>query len=407
MRNLLFGITLSAVMAATTHTPAADWPCFLGPDRNSVSQETGLLKQWPAEGPKELWSTPLGDGYSSVAVVKGRVYTMYQDKDKKSQYVVCLDAKTGDKVWETPTGEAWTHGSWPGPRDTPTIDGDVLYAYDAHGVLVCLKIADGSEVWKQNILKKYEGKNNTWGMAMSPLIVGDVMYVDAGEAKGASVLALNKKDGSLIWKAHDYQGGYASPEIGKLDGKEQVIFFTGNGPIGVSPKDGTLYWHFPWKTDYDIHASKPILFDDNRVLISSGYGTGSAMIKVTDNRVETLWTSKDLESKHGSILYLDGYLYGNANRKGFRCVDPKTGAMKWNERGFGEEGTFMMADGLCYALSDRGNLVLAKISPEGFEKISEFQPLEGKQCWAQPVVSDGRLFVRDAEKIRCYDVKAR
>ncbi len=411
MRSINFGFTVLALiglLGAIMPAGADDWPCFLGPNRDSISRETGLLKEWPANGPKELWTKQLGLGYSSISVVGDRLYTMYQDDN--GQYVTCRNVADGALVWETKTGPAYTaQRNWPGPRDTPTIDGDVLYAFDANGELVCLSVKDGSKVWGFNVLDKFKGKNLTWGCAMSPLVVGDVLYVDAGEADGASVVALNKKNGETIWKAHDYLGGYASPEIGEIDGKTQVVFFTGEGPIGVSPTDGKQYWHFPWKTSYDIHATKPIIFDNNRVFISSGYGVGSAMLKIENDKAQPIWKNDNLESKHGALLYYKGYLYGNANkRREFRCVDPANGDLKWGEKGFGTEGTYMIADDLCYALGDKGNLALAEISPEGFKKISEFQPLEDRksQVWAQPVVSNGKLFLRDNTQLRCYDVKA-
>ena len=405
-RTILATLTAMLLLAGFSAT-AADWPQFLGPHGDGISRETGLLKEWPEGGPKQVWKVPLGDGYSCPSIVGDRLYTMYQDAE--GQRVVAFNALTGEKLWDVPSGPIHEHMGFKGPRASPTVEGDRVYTLDAEGTLLCLKADSGETIWGFNVLEKFSAQNLQWGCSMSPVIVGDALFVNTGESEGQSIVALNKMTGETLWTRHSGIAGYATPIYANVAGKDQLVFFTGEGPLGITT-DGDILWESVWKTRYDVNAAAPILLGDDKIFITSNYGAGCQLLQISadgDEPVKVLWENKDIESRHGNALLWDGYLYGNASsRNQLRCLDPADGSQKWSHRGLGE-ATLLIADGLCYALSNEGHLYLARLSSEGFEVISEMPGvLEGKTTWAIPVISHGRMYLRDQKHLICFDVRA-
>jgi outer membrane protein assembly factor BamB len=404
VRILLWTVLASALNVAF----AADWPHYLGPDYDGMSRESGLLKTWPEDGPKVLWETPIGIGYSSFAVADGRAFTMFQDDG--GQYVVALDEKDGHELWRYQTGPIFTdYTNHNGPRATPTVDGDLVYAIDGSGVTVCLQAADKKEIWKKNILELAGAENATWGISQSPFISGDVVIVNPGGDQDSAFMALNKKTGDVIWKSGKGVSGYATPVAFKSGGVEQFVILTNESLVGVAAKDGKVLWSHPWKNQSDVNAANPIVLDD-MIFISSGYGMGSAVIQVdlaATPPVKEVWRSRTLMCHFGTPLLIDGCLYGTNNAR-VVCADFKTGAVKWQDtaRVLPSKPQITRADGLFYLLGEKGTLALAKMDPEKCEKVSEVAIMPGNDRWAVPVVANGRLFLRDDKKAYCLDIKA-
>jgi outer membrane protein assembly factor BamB len=297
---------------AAAPTRADDWPRWRGPREDGICRETGLLKQWPAGGPRQLWNVKLGGGFSAVVVADGRLFT--QTREGKQEVVLCFDPATGKEFWrhgydcEYKDYRTFTGGGMPasrtGPRSTPTVDGNRLYAQGATGVLLCLDVRTGKKVWEQSLLKLSGIDCPKHGFCGCPLIVGDRLFVHPGGPNGKSVAALDKKDGSVIWQTLDDPIGPSSPIYAEVAGTPQVIFFTGVAVIGVAPPDGKLLWRYPWKTQYDLNIATPIVHDD-LVFISSNYGTGAALFRVKGtSEPETTWTGKSMQNHISTcVLY--------------------------------------------------------------------------------------------------------
>jgi outer membrane protein assembly factor BamB len=410
MRKIALHLTQATVLAGLIMLAGAafgkDWPQWRGPNHDGISKETGLLKTWPQAGPKVLWQAPLGLGYSCVAVADGRVFTQFQ-KDG-AQWAVALDEKTGKELWKIRTGDEYKVMQFDGPRSTPTVDGKRVFVADAQGNLLCLEAATGKTVWQKNILKDFSAQNLQWGVSMSPLIDGNLVLVNGGQSKGASILALNKKDGTLAWKSQDDKGGYASPNVYEIGGQRQAVFFTGEAVVGISPQDGKLLWRHPWATKYDVNAAMPVVKGDH-VFVSSGYGSGCALLKIdlkATPPVKEVWKSKVMKAHFNAPILLGDYLYG-FDEAALVCVNFMTGKKMWEQAGL-SKGAIFYADGLAYIVGEKGNLVLGKVSPEKFEKLAEVNGLiSGPRAWTMPVVANGRLYLRDEAKLVCLDVKAK
>lgn len=431
MTRLFLGAVL---LVWTTASFAADWPQWRGPARDGISKETGLLKSWPAEGPKVVWETKLGPAASAVAVVGGRVYTMYQDA--KTQYGVALDEKTGNKLWEYAMGAAYAKSAT-GPRATPTVDGDKVYFHDALGNLACLTL-DGKELWKVNTLELAGAKPIPWNVANSPFISGDMLVVNPG-GKDASIVALDKKTGKVIWKSMSDVAGYCTPVEMKVGGVDSLVLLTGESVCGVAAKDGKPLWRYPWPNKGKINVPA-VVVDGDKVFATTGYGIGCVLLQIVPEggnfTAKEVWPiSKDMQCRYGNPILFNGYYYGT-NEKKFTCIDPKTGKATWAQDGYGY-AAFSIADGLAYIIGEKGNFALAKLTPEKFELISEVNmiPVPGAAApaapapgmgkggkggkggkkrggggaeprWTMPTIVNGKCYIRDDQRLLCLDVKA-
>lgn len=385
---------------------ADDWPNWRGPNHDGVSRETGVLKSWPAAGPKVLWTAALSGGYSSVAVADNRVFT--QTKDKNEDLVLCVDALTGKKLWEY--RYPCDYSKYPsldkrfltGPKATPTVDGDRVYAMGNTGLLQCLDVRSGKLIWERDLLKLADRTCPEYGYCNSPFIVGDVLFVHPGGSKGNSIAALNKKDGSIVWQALDDRIGWATPVQINVQGVPQIVYFTGQGVIGVSPADGKLLWRFDWKTSFDINAATPI-YSEGFLFLSSDYGNGGALLRLKPKGdPEVVWKNQSMQSHFStSVLYKD-HLYGfSADR--LRCVEFKTGKVKWDKAGLGR-GSLVIADGHLIALGDQGKLVLAEATPKEYIEKASWQALDGT-CWSVPVLANGKLYVRNEKRLMALELR--
>ena len=259
-------LLLAAGCLAALTARAADWPHWLGPNYNGSSPETGLLIEWPSEGPRVAWKAAGGPGYSAVVVADNRAITLVQ-RDKQ-EWVLALDARTGKELWKTAVAGIYKNNFGDGPRSTPTVEGKFVYVQSVSGPVVCLGVEKGDVVWKTDLFKEFKTKNITWGLSASPLVDGDLIFVLPGE-EGAGVAALNKKDGTVAWKSGTDRAAYATPVAVTVGGQRQVIFFTAAALFAVTAKDGKELWRIPWKTEYDVNICTPLVVG-NKVFVASG-----------------------------------------------------------------------------------------------------------------------------------------
>src|SRR5262245_26309173 len=371
-RTTLLLLALAIPLVAPSLTAAGDWPGWRGADRTGVSTETGLLKEWPRDGPKLLWKTTgLGGGYSTPAVAGGRIYLLGTREQK--EHVIALNVKDGKEVWATAVGRVARDGppSYPGPRSTPTVDGDHLYLLGSDGDLLCLD-TNGKVVWRKSLDKDFGGSRGRWAYAESPLIDGDTLVCTPGGAK-ATLVALNKKNGATIWKAsvpRGNQAAYASPIVAEVGGVRQYVQFLGGCLVGVAARDGKLLWRYDGVTGI-TNCATPI-FHDGCVFVSAtsrgaGGGSGGALLRLTASgdsvTAKEVYHIRDLANHHGGVVLVGDSLYGT-NNTGLLCVDFKSGKTKWQDRSVGK-GSVTVADGELYVRSERGPVALVEDRPAG------------------------------------------
>jgi len=386
------------------------WPRFHGPQNDNLSTDTGLLKEWPEDGPPLVWTAQgLGEGYSSVSIAQGLIYTAGNIDEQTMITALDLDGKI---VWQKPNGPAWTK-DFPGTRSTPSIDGERLYHQSPLGNLVCMEAATGERLWGLNVLETFGSENIRWALAESLLIDGPRVISTPGGPE-TCVVALDKMTGRTVWQSESADGdlaGYCSPSLAEFEGKRLIFTMTARAVVCVDADTGKLYWRFPHKTSYDVNALTPICVD-GWVYVSSGYHSGSRMLKMTvigdEVGVEEVWANRDLDNHHGGVLLVDGFLYGSSSGGKWMCLDWVTGEAKYEERGVGK-GSLTFADGMLYTVSEKYQVGLVPCTPEKHEVVSRFKLPEGGEgnSWAHPVVCGGRLYIRHGDFLYCYDVKAR
>ena len=397
---------------SSTGGQSAGWNQFRGPNRDNLSQETGLLKAWSSGGPRLLWTAKgLGEGYSTVSLADGLVLTMGNQAAGES--IIALDLQTGQQRWSTRNGSPYRNGRGNGPRGTPTVDGDRLYALGANGDLSCLELKTGRVVWAKNILREFGGSNITWGISESVLIDGDRLICTPG-GKRATMVALDKATGGVVWGSAvpgSPRASYASPIVAEVGGVRQYITFTARAVIGVRASDGTFMWEDGSTANRTAICSTP-LFYRNHVFSASGYGAGGALLELASNnnvtRARQVYHTRDMKNHHGGMIVLDGHLYGSNDPGILTCLDLKTGRVVWQDRSVGK-GSIAYADGHIYLRSEKGPVALVEATPAGYREKSRFdQPRRSSYpSWPHPVVADGKLFLRDMDILLCYDVKGR
>jgi outer membrane protein assembly factor BamB len=400
---------------------AADWPQWQGPQRDAVSKETGLLKEWPKDGPPLAWKTKgLGGGYSAPSVAGGRIFGMSNRGD--DEVVWALAEPDGKELWATRLGGAYGAQRMPqgkeGPGCTPTVDGDLAYALGLGGDLVCLQVADGKIVWRKSLTADFGGTVPVWSYRESPLIDGDKLIVTPG-GKEATLVALNKKTGEVIWKAQAPGGdvaAYSSAIAIDFGGQRQYVQFLSRGLVGVAAEDGKFLWRYDAPANRQgINITTP-LYHDGQVFAASAYDTGGALVKLSKDgdgvKAEEVYFTKKMQNHHGGEILLDGYLYGanGGNNGGFLiCLDFKTGEVKWDERDRKgvKKGSVALADGRIYYRQEDGTMILFEPSPKEYIERGRFaQPdRSAANAWSHPVIANGKLYLRDQDVLLCYDVK--
>jgi len=399
LRALVFLISVASMSLAQSN---ANWPQWRGPNRDGISKETGLLKQWPAEGPALVWkASGAGGGYSSFSVANGKLLTMGLRGER--EFVVAFDVATGKEAWATPHGTAFRNDRGDGPRGTPTVDGDRVYALGGSGDLSALELRTGRVIWTKNILKEFGGRNITWGISESPLIVGNKLLVNPG-GPGASIVALNKSDGSVIWKSQSDRAGYSSAIPVEVNGGTQVVFFTHQRAVGLDLKDGKLLWEYAKPANDVANAATPIA-RGNRVFISSDYGTGGGVVEIKpDGQAQEVWFTKEMRNHHSSSVLIGDHLYGFSGGI-LTALKFDTGELAWKDRSVGK-GSLVYADGRLYLYSENGVVGLVEATPTGYVERGRFRIEQGSlPTWTHPVVAGGRLYLRDQDTIYAFDVR--
>lgn len=390
-----------------------DWPQFLGPHRNGISAETGLINTWPQNGLPVVWRTELGVSMSGIAIVGDRLFTLYQDEQQ--QYAVCLNAKNGELIWKQAIAPAYRNQMGNGPRATPTVSQEQVFVFSGEGILVALNAKTGEQQWSANPVAQLGGKQADYGMACSPLVIDDRVVVTAGAPQG-TLVAYRCDNGELAWKVGEDRTGYSSPNVLTVNDQPQLVALTGNSVLGVAPDSGKTLWRYPFETDYDCNTASPIGVN-GKVFVSAGENHGCVMLKVTgqDSQAEVTvdWESLGRNSVmrnewQTSILW-DGYLYGldNVGSAGavthLNCVNAKNGDKAWQETRFGKSN-FIAADGKLFGTTMEGEIFVVQMTPERFQEIGRMQVMEATR--QAPALSNGLLYVRDDHEVICLSVKS-
>jgi outer membrane protein assembly factor BamB len=396
--------------AAASHAPGAVrnyWTDFRGPNRDGVYQEFAVNTNWPAGGLKPLWKQPIGLGWASFVVADGRAFTIEQRRQQ--EVVTAYDVQTGR--------ELWTHGynaefresmGGDGPRATPTWDAGRVYSLGATGELRVLDASSGRLIWSKNILSDNGAANIQWGMSAAPLIVDDKVVVQPGGKGGKSIVAYNKATGAAVWKTLDDEASYTSPMLVTLAGRRQILTVTASRVVGLAPENGALLWEYPWSNSASINVSQPVPLDSNHVFISAGYGKGAAMFEINGSgpnySTRTVWENASMKNKFNSSVLLNGHVYG-LDEGILTCVEAATGQRKWKGGRYGF-GQLLLANGHLIVITEEGELVLVKAAPDKFTEVAKFQALNGRS-WNVPVLAGGKLLVRNASEMACFDLLAK
>ena len=373
----------------------ADWPNYRGPEHNGISTETG----WDAadlEDPDIVWEASIGTGFSSIAVADGKAYSMGNIDDK--DYVYCFDADSGKELWkhsyEHPLDRKYYEG---GPSATPSFDDGKVYTISKRGHIFCLDADSGNVVWKN----KLDIERPTWGLAGSPLVHDELIVYNAGKYG----VAVKKATGEVVWQNGKGPSGYSTPVPYMAGDKKAAILFGQDRVFAVEVETGEKLWQEKWKTKHDVNAADPII-KGNKVFITSGYGSGCALIRIDGNKATRIWgeekeTTNMRSQMSGPVLW-EGYLYG-INQNELVCLDFETGKTMWSFKPVGN-GSLIIVDGKIVTLSDKGTLYIAEASPEGFNEISSAKILRGR-CWAPPAFSGGKVYARTSRgDLVCVDL---
>jgi outer membrane protein assembly factor BamB len=414
-------ITTALFAMLATRVQAVDWSQYRGPNHDGTSSET-ILTSWPATGLTQIWKHPLTDGFSAITVGGGKAFTMVKREVDGADQEVCLalDANTGNELWAAPLGIAKYDGGGDsgtadnkggdGPRSTPAYDNGKVYTYSSKMVLKCMDAASGRQIWASDIISEHDGHNIHWESASSPVVDSNLVFVIGGGA-GQALLAFDKNDGHVVWKTQDDKLTQSTPIVADILGQRQVIFFTQSGLVSVLPATGDVLWRYPFKFNVST-AMTPVVSGDV-VYCSAAYNVGASACKITKGadgfKATQLWfqPASVLQSHWSTPVVKDGYLYGISGQAQYGkaplvCVELATGKVMWSQAGFGPGGCTLV-DGCVLVLSDAGDLVLVKASPQSFQEVSRSHVLAGK-CWNSAGVSNGRIYARSTKEGVSLDV---
>jgi len=388
----------------------ADWPQFLGPQRDGMSTETGLLAAWPRAGPKVVWEQPVGSGLSGPVVAGGRLILHHRLQD--NEVVSCFDAVRGTLHWrfEAPThyeDELGAPGDT-GPRSTPLITGNRVYTLGAEGRFLCLELDSGKKVWERALNQEYRVPRSFFGVGTSPLLEGNLLVVNVGGPE-AGIVAFDRDTGKEVWKATDHQASYSSPVAATAGGTRHLFVFTREGLVSLDPRTGKVHFSKRWRARIhaSVNAATPLVVDEH-VFVSASYNTGAVLWRLRPDGVDEVWKSDDVLSNHfNTSVHRGGYLYGLDGRQEegarLRCVEWKTGKVRWTEERFGC-ASLVWAEGNLIVLNERGELLLVEATPEGYREKARAAVLT-RPCRAHLALADGRLYGRDSRRLVCWELK--
>ena len=412
--NLRFIICIFAFVSPFSTFPyfAADWPQYLGPNRDAVYPGKALTRNWPNNGPNMLWrKRDIGAGMSGVVVAKGKLILFHEVN--RYDVIECLQADTGKTIWKNNYASNFVpgYGSAAGPRATPVITGDRVYTMGGQGILVCTDMVTGKTVWKIDTQKTYRASDGFFGMACSPLVEGNAVLLNIGGEAGAGIVAIHKDTGKLLWKTLDDEASYSSPVMATLLGKRRAVFFTRTGLVVVDPVTGKIDFKNRWRARIhaSVNAAAPMVAG-GRIFVTSSYNTGALVVQANGDDFKTVWSNDmSLSSQYASVMHRDGFLYGTHGRAdvppvpALRCVELATGKVRWSEDEFGDCLMLRCGDRLI-ALMESGELVLGSANPVGWNEISRAQMI-GSGTRSQPALANGRLYIRDRNQLVCLDVR--
>jgi outer membrane protein assembly factor BamB len=399
----LFALVLAASLFAE------DWPQFLGPHRDGTSTETGLVASWDKKGPPLLWQHDIGPGFAGPVVAGDHAIVFYRQGNE--EVVESLDAATGKRQWKFAYATAFEDDfrKGDGPRSTPLVADKHVYTLGADGKLHCLDLAKGEKVWAKSLLDEYDVPKSYFGIGTSPIIEGNLLCVNVGGKEGAGVVAFAADTGKEVWRASSHKASYASPVAATIDGTRHLLFFTREGLLSLDPKDGKERFSKRWRAriEASVNAATPLVIDGH-VFASASYNTGAGLFKVNKDGLEVVWANdKTLSAHYNTPVRQGDYLYGIEGRQEqspeLRCVEWKTGKVRWSKENFGC-ASMVLADGKLIALTEEGDLVLAEATPEAYREKGRAALLTGP-CRAEIALANARLSARDARKVYCWNLK--
>lgn len=398
LRRIWLFLVVCAVVSA------ADWPQWRGPNRDGKSAETGLLNAWPKGGPPLVWkATGLGEGYSSLAVVGNRLFSQGQVGNR--EFVLAIDVNTGKQLWKTPTGWRYSNERGNGPRGTPTVDGNRLYALAGDGTLVSLETETGKGVWGLNVIKGFRGEIPEWGYSESPLVEGERVFVAPG-GPGAGVVAFNKVTGEILWKSQNDRAAYSSAVAFDAGGTRGLAILTSSAAIGLNMQNGQLLWRYAKVANDVANIATPIVHN-GYVFVSSDYGTGCALLKLAaDGKASEVYFNRDMRNHYTTSVLVGEHLYGFSSGI-LTAMNFMTGQVAWRSRSVGK-GNCIVAEQRLYCMGEGGAVALIEATPEAYKEISRFEIQRGgNPSWTPLAIANGRLYVRDQDRLYCYDIKRR
>jgi outer membrane protein assembly factor BamB len=431
-----------------TRKTGVDWPQFLGPTRDSKSPETGILTKWPTKGPKIVWTRRLGTGYSIGSVAYGRFYQFDRDQDTNKATLVCLNAETGEKLWDFAYTSIYQDiiGYDDGPRCAPLIEGNRVYIFGVEGMLYCLNATTGEEIWKLDTTKEFHVQQNFFGVGSCPIIEGDLLIAMIGgsppdqkvprgaigraKPNGSAIVAFDKLTGKIRYQIGDELASYSSLQTATIDGRRWCFAFCRGGLLGFEPASGKIDFHYPWRSDLhdSVNASTPVVVG-KQVFVSETYGPGSSLLEVSPGKAKVVWQDADnprtkkLQTHWNTPIYVDGFLYGSSGRHDYnaelRCIDWASGDVKWKQPRLSRT-SLLYVDGHFVVLGEFGTLTLIKATPEKYDPVAsvtleattagplapgEKPPrLLKEPCWSAPILSHGLLYVRGNDLLVCMEL---
>ena len=408
MRSLRLLLVLIPSVLIVGFAADRDWPQWHGPDRTNLSTETGLMKQWPKGGPQQGWTVSgLGNGYGTVALQGDRIFV--QGTMGGNSVVFCLSRTDGKRIWATALGGSLEEDKGNGPRGTPTVDGDRVYALSEEGSLACLRVKDGFTAWRRNILKDFNASNIRWLISESPLVDGNNLIVTPG-GPGASVVALDKMTGRTVWTTKELSdpAGYSSCIVADIQGVRTIMTLNSEAGVGVRAGDGKLMWRQTKVANGTANVATPV-YQNDMVFYTSAYNTGCALLRLRavngEVKAEEVYFTREMMNHHGGVVLVNGYLYGFSNAI-LTCMEFQTGKVMWRDRSVGK-GCLTYADGNLYLLGEGNTVALAEANPSAYVEKGRFSITDqGWPSWAHPVVCGGKLYIRNQGVLACYNIKA-
>ena len=408
--NRSYSVCVLVMVLFTSLTVSADWNQWRGPDRDALSKETGLLKQWPEEGPPLIWkATGLGKGFSGISISANRIYTM--GDEGSDCYAHAYNLADGKHIWSTKIGKAGAPGwgNFEGPRSTPTVDDEMVYVIGQYGEILCLKTSDGSKIWAKHLVEDFSGELPEWGYSESALIDGEKVLCTPGGSKGA-IIALNRKTGQTIWRTEDFKdpAHYSSLVCCEIEGVKQYVQLTAESVVGIGT-DGSLLWRAERKGRTAVIPT-PVV-KENKVYVTSGYNVGCNLFEISKSdgkfNANEVYSNRTIANQHGGAILIGDHVYSYCDAKGWVCQQFDTGDIKWAEKSQVGKGSLTYADNCLYLRAESdGTVALIEATTDGYKEKGRFiQPEFGKpKTWPHPIVAGKKLYLRDQDVLLCYDV---